>query len=222
MGGVFPNGGADVARTLGDWATGGVYGVIMDLRSAGGGNLDAIDSIAGAVGAGEPAQYQIKDGRGETVESPSWVAKPLMLLVDKSTTDGSELLAALLKTCPGVMLLGTPTAGDASVREILRLSETHSLYMRTRRAVVPGGTPYDSKGVQPDVVVEKSDRAVSVTGSGDADRKQSTKARMDAKLMERVAKDAVLARATDILLGLKALDHHGSEAATNLTGSAGM
>jgi hypothetical protein len=230
LGGLFAGGGGDVLRALEPASNRVCTGVVLDLRGAGGANLEAADTIAGALGAGASAGYALKDGRGAPVSEHhpvhgaiTWPGKPLMVLVDHKTREASEVLAAVMESCRGVMLLGTATAGDAGVRDVLRLPDGTSIYLRTRRAAVFGGAGYEGKGVEPDVTVEAVERPAAEAAARREERrgKLSAKALSDRKLIERVKQDAVLARAVDILLGLKALDAQASETTTNCTGAAG-
>lgn len=198
-----------------------IFGEIMDLRSAGGNNLQSVNSIINLFVMSNTPLYKVQSNSGDIIASYSSPSnnipnnyRPLMVLVDENTVDASVLLAALLKGHDGVMLIGTKTGKLRRLMEVIPFSEDESLYIATRNIMpIDTGSSY-TNGIMPDIVVtiktdKKSDLAVS--GKIMIGKNISKKAEMDRKLMERVVDDAVLQRATDILLALKALETVNSE-----------
>jgi hypothetical protein len=119
------------------------------------------------------------------------------------------------------MVLGTPPVGDPVLRERIPVTNGVSVFMGTRYLAVGDGREPLLR-VQPDILVSNPP-PTQAGGQGAPDstgrKPLSEKAKMDRTLMERVAGDEPLRRATDILLGLRALGLHGSPS-TNLTHSA--
>lgn len=203
--------GAQVATLLGEWADAGLYGVVLDLRSADGDDFDSVQVIAGSFAEENSFLFAYRDRDHQDLmvvhSGPGRVlGMPVMILVNAQTRGAAEVLAAVLEdSVRGAMLFGQPTAGDLLLRSRVTLSSGPELYLATRKLVTGGGTVYDgSHGVIPDVVTAEADAAYRSARSGRT-------ARIDEeveqeKLYHRVRGDATLRRAIDVLLGLKALD----------------
>jgi C-terminal processing protease CtpA/Prc len=191
-------------------------GMIIDIRGAGGDDIESVDHIGGMFGETNSLLYTVRNGRGQVLETHRVQehvplgGTPLMILIDGHTWGAAELLAATLKGRKGVMLVGSRTKGDARLRENIRMSDEEVLRIATRWLVPAGDVEYDQVGIKPDITVAPSaNKAKSMPNVKRIGKRPSEKAKVDRELMERVAGDAVLARATDILLGLKALRRTG-------------
>lgn len=206
-----------VDEALSTWVTNGLVGLVLDLRASGGNNLKAVDSIASRFVRGNSVLYALRDGGGKVVETrraidrgePPDVVAPVMVLIDGGTGGASEALAAVLGGRRGVLLLGQQSSGDNGIREVIPFSASNSLYVATRWVTPLSGDAWQTNDYSmPDIVVAADDGARESsepprrTGLS---RPLSDKARLDRELMGRVRDDPVLARATDILLGLHAL-----------------
>ena len=188
-------------------------GVILDCRGAAGSDLAAVDAIAGHFAEPDTFLYAIQDGAGEDLDLHAASAAvrasvPVLMLVDGGTRGAAELLAALFTEPRGVLLVGSRTRGDAARRETVRLTEGRLAVMATGWFARPDGSTWQGEGVPPHVTVEPG------AGPGSAVRTNLTSrtgkplddlARRHLELFARVRDDAALARAVDLLLGLKAL-----------------
>lgn len=207
-------------------------GLIVDLRGAGGDGLAAVDSLASLFGGGTGALYVVRTVAGQAgtggAVTVSGLAPgpgaptnrpPVILLVNRRTRGAAELLAAVLSGRRGVMVIGEPTAGDDRIREWLPMTSNTMAYFASRR-VEPAGRPsYRGTGVKPDVLVSESAAYAAPWIPADPELEGghvSDRSRRDIDLMRRVGSDPVLARATDILLGIRALRGGGS--VTNTAG----
>jgi C-terminal processing protease CtpA/Prc len=211
--GLRDNGGRQIATQLVAWAGAGRAGAIVDTRGAGGASLSSVEELAGLfMQAGQPL-YRVKPLRGKTGEprrasraAGSINRLPVMLLVDDRTRDACALLAAALKGRAAVMLIGAPTRPEPRVREFIRLSDGEAVFMATGWVVEAAGADLPPASVTPDVVVDgETAKAAPVSKDGLSSKPPSEKAVQDRRLMEKVSGDVCLARATDILLGLKAV-----------------
>ncbi len=204
---------ADIVVQTVAWDAGGIQGVILDLRGSGGESLAAVDRVAGLVATNGTPLYNLKDLKGRVLErhavaSSSCCSLPLMVLTDRETHDASEVLAAALQKHGGVMLVGSRTLGDATVRHPLPISENLAVVVACGKVCLGESCNYDGEGVAPDVPVAESWVSPSIDTSsqeGLNGRPMSEKALEDRELMKRIEADIVLRRAADILLGLKAL-----------------
>ena len=138
---------------------------------------------------------------------------PLMVLVDEETTGAAELLAAVLAgSVQGAMIIGRETAGDPLIREPVSLPTGGYALLAKRQIRTGDGTVYDGAGgVAPDVTI--TDAALDETvyePEAPVLRKGKTlsdEEKEDKALRERTRNDTYLRRATDVLLGLKALGY---------------
>jgi len=216
LNGLYESGGDEVARQIREWSQLGEPGLVVDLRDAGGNDLRSVARIAELFATGDTLLYEVRDGGGRVVDSirtpptPALhITTPLMLLVDDSTRGASEVLAGVLQGRGGVVLIGSRTKGHDGLMEAIPLSDTESLYMATRWVSLDRECLSISNGVSPDIAVtEEADvnTGLAMSGKELVGKPLSAKAKLDRDLMERVVGDAALNRATDILLGLKALD----------------
>ncbi len=213
--GLYKNSGEEIVLEMESNATEHVSGLILDLRSAGGNELDSVNTIINRYAVSNTPLYEITDNSGNIIGDYSTSSnlvtqtrKPLMVLINQTTADASEILAALLKKKDGVMLIGTTTKKPHGLMEVIPFSGAESLYIVTKHVVPIGLEDSFTNGVVPDIVIAETkdtEMELAIPGKVMIGKNISKKAQADRKLMERVANDPVLRRATDILLALKAV-----------------
>ncbi|NCA82028.1 MAG: hypothetical protein EOM72_04710 [Opitutae bacterium] len=222
--GIHPGAGAEIAATLEQWQTDGKFGAILDLRGAGGLAEEEVGTVAMGFAVksfGKLYEYSKRDGRevlgvgpGASGEAPR-LRIPLMVLVDEETTGAAELLAAVLGGgVKGAMIIGRETSGDPLIREPHKLSTGRYALLATRQLKTADGTTYSGAGgVVPDVAITAAalDETVyepdaPVLRKG---KTLSEEEKEDRALRDRTRNDTYLRRATDVLLGLKALGYVG-------------
>lgn len=216
LNGVYKKSGEKIVQELEIRTNEYTSGYILDLRDAGGNDLDSINSIINRYAVSNTPLYEIKDNSGDIIGNysvPSNIMEkshgPLMVLINEKTDDASAILATLLKGKDGVMLIGTTTQKNRGLMDVVPFSGSEALYIVTKHVFPIGIEGSFTNGVLPDIVVTESENKKSdlaVSGKVLIGKNISTKARTDRKLMERVANDAVLRRATDVLLALKAVN----------------
>ncbi len=213
--GLYEGSGSQVAAQLHAWSQTNGVGIILDLRDANGINLDTVAEIARLFSHSTPTFFTIQDGFGKTLKT--YAAKnntpfdlPVMILVNQDTRGAAELMAAVLQDCQGVMIIGVPTRGDDRLREPIALANGKVLMIAVKRIDI-GPDSYNGSGVQPDVVISPVQEPVKVQEAADENglfSKFSEQDKQNQALIARIGNDIILRRATDILLGLKALDIH--------------
>jgi carboxyl-terminal processing protease len=130
--------------------------VILDLRGNTGGLLDAAIELADTFLASGPI-LSVESRRG----SDAHVARPgtsplerswLVVLVDEKTGSGAEAVAAAVQDNTRGTVIGTRTAGAASVQQLYDMAggALRLTVARLRRA---SGVLMDGRGVEPDVPV---------------------------------------------------------------------
>ncbi|MDD5676562.1 MAG: S41 family peptidase [Kiritimatiellae bacterium] len=214
--GLYTNSGAVIVEQLNAWRGTNCFGAILDIRGADGMDLESVVEIGSLFARAGDTLFILRDGHNTAVavyqaKAGRPMDKPVMVLVDQDTSGAAEVLAGLLSVCKGAMLIGTPTCGDDRVREVIPLSNDRVLYIATQRIELNKGPVYYQKGVTPHVRVAPTN-AEAIRKSDFIDEEPdvfaglSEQERQDRALIKRVDGDVILRRATDILLGLKALD----------------
>ena len=216
--GIFIGAGAEIAAALEKWQAAGKFGAILDLRGADGTAEGEIPAVAARFVPESQWLYALNDRQGNEIVSvkagaPPAAALPLMVLVDEETSGAAELLAAVLGGgVKGAMIIGRETAGDPMIREPKKLSTGRYALLATRQLKTPDGATYSgANGVPPDVAITESaldetvyepEAPVLRKGKTMTDEEKEDKA-----LRDRTRNDTYLRRATDVLLGLKALGY---------------
>ena len=216
--GLFEGAGVEIAAALERWQAADKFGAILDLRGANGVAAGEIPAVAARFVPVAADLYAFTDRQGneiEVVKSGPAPAEtlPLMVLVDEETSGAAELLAAVLSgSVQGAMVIGRETAGDPLIREPKKLSTGRHALLATRQLKTPDGMVYaGANGVVPDVAITDAALAETVyepeapvlrKGKSLTDEEKEDKA-----LRDRTRNDTYLRRATDVLLGLKALGY---------------
>ena len=138
----------DVAKLLSQMKAKRVAGVILDIRSNGGGLLtDAVKMVGELVDTGPVVQVQDSRGKRQTLSDDvpgELYDGPVIVLVDQFSASASEIVAAALQDYHRAVIVGTgPTHGKGTVQTVvdidrvmgsnadLRLAQAHD------RAVLP-------------------------------------------------------------------------------------
>lgn len=78
---------------------------------------------------------------------------PLVVLVNKGTASGSEILAGAVKDWKRGIILGETTFGKGSVQSLYQLSDGSGLKLTTAKYYTPSGNSIHEKGIEPDIEV---------------------------------------------------------------------
>ena len=156
----------DVERLLRRLMKEGMQGLVLDLRSNGGGSLDEAIKLTGLFIANGPV-VQVKDWRDEIAvrecsnEKPVYDG-PMIVLTDKSSASASEILAAALQDYHRAIIIGDKsTYGKGTVQTILPVerympffadkSRAGSLKVTIQKFYRIAGGSTQLKGVVPDL-----------------------------------------------------------------------
>lgn len=151
----------DVERLVIDMKAKGVQGIILDLRSNGGGSLAEAVEMTGLFLRAGPV-VQVRESRGIQVLSdpdPGVLYQgPLVVLVNRQSASASEILAAALQDYGRVVVVGdSKTHGKGTVQSWQNLDERNprlgSLKVTTHSFYRVAGGSTQLKGVVPDIII---------------------------------------------------------------------
>lgn len=151
----------------------GVVGRILDLRNDPGGDLSAAVDIASIFMKNATLVYQVgRDGQRQALRtSDRWYVpetKPLVVLVNKNSASGSEIIAAGVRANGVGVVMGTQTAGCVGIGQPREMPDGGLLLVtlaRMQDAKTGEELNGNGRGVVPDKTVEQ-DPSVA----GDAQR----------------------------------------------------
>jgi carboxyl-terminal processing protease len=141
---------------------GGLKGLILDLRSNPGGLLDqAVEAADLLLYTGTITVVKGRlPGLNRTFRarrSRTFPRIPTVVLINRGSASGAEILAAALRRRPDVVLMGEHSFGKASVQGIFLLGEGRALRLTTAHYYTPDGLDIDGKGIKPDLEVKDPD-----------------------------------------------------------------
>ena len=114
---------SDVRKLLVELKSENVDGVVMDLRSNGGGALpEAIELTGLFIKQGPVVQVRSSNGDievgGDSDPSVAWTG-PLAVLVNRSSASASEIFAAAIQDYGRGLIIGEPTFGKGTVQQVV-------------------------------------------------------------------------------------------------------
>ena len=135
----------------------GMKGLVIDLRSNPGGNLDVTVEMLKEIlpeGVIVSTKSRIGDEKVYSNSTDNTFDKPLVVLVDGYTASASEIFSGAVKDYGIGTIVGTQTFGKGIVQSILDLRDGTSLKVTVAEYFTPSGENIHGKGITPDVVVE--------------------------------------------------------------------
>jgi carboxyl-terminal processing protease len=144
----------------------GMTSLVFDLRNNPGGLLDiAVDVCKEFIGDGQLIVYtqgRNPESRREyrTHGKAPYEKLPLVLLVNRGSASGSEIVAGAIQDLKRGLIVGTTTFGKGSVQSVLPLSDGNALRLTTAKYYTPSGRSIhrDEKtglgGITPDIIIE--------------------------------------------------------------------
>ncbi len=138
----------------------GMAGLVLDVRNNAGGLLNAAVDITGKF---IPRGRLVVSTRGRTAEKVTkFISKakqsrrryPLVVLVNKGSASGSEILAGAIQDYGYGTVVGTKTFGKASVQTLIPLPDGTAIRITTSKYYTPKGRLLHEAGITPDIVVE--------------------------------------------------------------------
>ncbi len=154
---------SDLAQTLGSFDRAGMKALILDLRDNSGGLLTA--SIEVAEMFLEPnrlvtyteGRTRQQNMRFASHAKKAYTAMPMVVLVNRGTAAGAEIVASALQDWSRARLLGTQTFGRASIQTVIPLPDASALRLTTTRWFTPKGRLVHGRGLTPDTTLTDED-----------------------------------------------------------------
>lgn len=156
----------DVKKLLGEMRKQKVAGVILDIRSNGGGYLnDAVDMTGAVIDEGPVVQIQDSRGQKEVLgdeDKGTDYDGPMIVLVDRFSASASEILAGALQDYGRAVIVGTSasTHGKGTVQTVADLDratggkiELGVFKITIQQFFRVSGSSTQREGVRPDVVL---------------------------------------------------------------------
>jgi carboxyl-terminal processing protease len=150
----------------------GATRLIIDVRNSAAGDL--AEGIAAArlfVGSGTLAIRESRaTGQAKIAadQGDGSITVPVTLLIDAGTSGPAEIFAAALAGNKRAELIGERTIGRAAAQELVKLPDGSALWITSSRYLTPAGTALQTKGIEPDVVVDQTEGEFGAPPPADA------------------------------------------------------
>ena len=132
-------------------------GLILDLRSNPGGWRSVLTGILGHFISGDVGSFTSRKEdtplRIEPVVHPDLRGLPLVVLIDSGTASYAELIAAVLQSRAGAVVIGAPSAGNTETIYSYEMTGGARLWVAQEGFRLAGGGSLEGVGVQPDVAI---------------------------------------------------------------------
>jgi carboxyl-terminal processing protease len=149
----------DLRRQLSELqAAGPIQGLVLDLRGNPGGVLESAVGVADdfletglivrAEGRAAGARFELNATDGDLLRHA-----PLVVLVDRGSASGAEIVAGALRDHGRATLMGERTFGKGSVQTVIPLRDGQALKLTTSRYFTPSGASIHERGLEPDVLL---------------------------------------------------------------------
>ena len=138
----------------------GVKGIIVDIRSDGGGYLEAATNTAGVwledtlVATQRRGDVVLSEQR--TMSDAPLKGVPTVVLVNEGSASASEIFAAALREHGAAKLIGQKTFGKGSVQQVIPLEGDTILKVTVSKWYTDKGVNVNGNGLEPDVKVALS------------------------------------------------------------------
>lgn len=135
----------------------GMKGLILDLRSNPGGNLDTVVQIAQELlPAGTVVYTEDKEGNRQTYrcKGDKEIQIPMVVLVDMNSASAAEILAGAIQDYGKGTLVGTTTFGKGIVQSIYPSIDGSAIKITVSGYYTPNGRNIHKIGIEPDIVCE--------------------------------------------------------------------
>ncbi len=128
-------------------------GIVLDLRFADGHDYAAAAAVANLFTSREMPLLDWGNGYVRSTPKEDAISLPLAILVNQKTAAAAEAMAAVLRVDDRGVILGTDTAGEATVGKEFPLKNGQYLRIATSAIKLGDGSTLSANGVKPDIQV---------------------------------------------------------------------
>jgi carboxyl-terminal processing protease len=168
----------DVGKLIKQLEQAGIQGLVLDLRSNGGGFLSEAVNVAGLFLPRGPV-VQVKDSDGEdnvdydTALQPEY-AGPMAVLVNRFSASASEIVAGALQNYGRAIVVGDKsTHGKGTVQQVIEMknlsqtlmyspAKTGAAKITIQKFYLPNGSSTQLRGVASDIVLPSADEFLPI------------------------------------------------------------
>lgn len=148
-------------QALAELSTGGMKGLVIDLRDNPGGRLDVVEAMLDAI-LPEGLLVYTEDKAGtradEYYSDPNSVLDvPLTVLVNGNSASASEIFAGDIQDFNAGTIVGTTTFGKGIVQRIYTLGDGTAIKITVSKYFTHAGRNIHDVGIQPDVEIDLLD-----------------------------------------------------------------
>lgn len=144
----------------------GKRGLILDVRANPGGLLNATVDVADMFLDSGTILFEVsRDGEERAFNARpggEGVNIPLVVLIDRFSASGAEVLSAALRDNGRAVLIGEKTFGKGTVNVSRDLEDEGALFVSIARWLTPNRIQIDGVGVRPDIEVVLSDEDIDL------------------------------------------------------------
>jgi len=147
-------------------------GLVLDLRGNPGGVLEAAVTVADdlldaglivrAEGRTAASRFEMSATEGDLLRHA-----PIVVLVDRGSASGAEIVAGALRDHGRATLMGERTFGKGSVQTVMPLPDGQALKLTTSRYFRPSGASIHDRGIEPDVALSAAPGIAASAGPRD-------------------------------------------------------
>lgn len=137
--------------------------IILDLRDNPGGYLEVVQDIAGwflkrgSVVAIEDFGEKREKTEYKAEGNEKFLGFPIVVLINKGSASGSEILAGALRDNRQVKIIGETSFGKGSIQELADLRDGSSLKITIAKWLTPKGQSITDHGLEPDIKIEMTE-----------------------------------------------------------------
>lgn len=142
-----------------------LQGAVLDLRYNPGGLLEEAVNVSGLFLEKVPVVSTIGRNKSKKEVEYSRNATPfkdfkMAVLVNEASASASEIVAGALQDHKRAIIIGKQTFGKGSVQTVIDLENKSGLKLTVARYYTPNGRSIQSKGITPDIEVDRLDVAM--------------------------------------------------------------
>lgn len=146
----------EVRAALAELESAAVEGLVIDMRNNTGGLLQESIQVADEFLDSGVIVYERNNREQRAYNAAAGgegIDLPLVVLVNRQTASGAELVAGAIQDQGRGILIGQKTYGKGTVQQIFQLSDHSSLHVTSSQWLTPNERVLDANGLEPDIAM---------------------------------------------------------------------